>query len=62
MKVIFLALLICYAISPFARMLMHNLHWTLYYEFNDIYKYIKEKQWQHFGEFGIDLFIYRHVW
>lgn len=56
-KVFIIALIIVYALSPFARMLAHNLHRTLYYSGKDVYHYFKEKQWERFGKFGIDMYI-----
>lgn len=57
MKVFLFAFAIAYALSPFARMLCHNLHRAFYYAGYDIYHYFKERQWERFGSYGIDMFI-----
>ena len=57
MKLIIVLFLAAYAFSPFFRMFVKNIHRTVYYSGKDLYFYIKEKQWEKFGMYGIDMFI-----
>ena len=41
----------------FTRCLIFNIHKALYYAGVDFYTYIKEKKWNDFNYFGIDMFI-----
>lgn len=57
MKLFLVVFLILWVISPFYRTFIKNLHLSLYYFGKDTFFYFKEKQWEKFGLYGIDMFI-----
>ena len=57
MKIILVLFVGCFLLSPFFRTFMKNIHYAIYYSGYDLYHYIKEKQWERFGMYGIDMFI-----
>lgn len=57
MKLFIVIFLICWVCSPFFRTLIKSLPYAAYYLAVDLYKYIKEKRWEIFGKYGIDMFI-----
>lgn len=57
MKLIIIIFVILWLFSPFFRVFIKNIHNSFYYSFYDLYFYIKEKQWEKFGKYGIDMFI-----
>lgn len=56
-SVIIVAFIIGYALSPFFRCFLKNIHNSFYYAVLDIIKYFKLKEWEKFGYFGIDMFV-----
>lgn len=62
MKVFIIAGFILYLIFPLIRVIVKNLHFIIVYSVVDIIEYIRLKKWRDFNLYGIDLFIYRHVW
>lgn len=58
MKIILIIVLIFgLIISPFARMFVKNIPYEYFYALKDAYLYFKEKKWELFGYYGIDMFI-----
>lgn len=57
LKVFTLVFLILWVISPFFRTLIKNIHFSTFYLFNDIIKYVRFKEWEKFGLYGIDMYI-----
>lgn len=57
MKLLIVVFLILWVISPFFRTLLKNLHYSIFYCFKDIIKYFREKEWEKFGLYGIDMYI-----
>lgn len=53
--VIIIAVLL--VVFPLIRCILFNLHNIAVYTVKDIFDYIKNKKWQDFNEFGIDMFI-----
>lgn len=51
-----IGLVVVYAISPLARVIVKNLHLIGVYSFTDLYLYIKLKKYAAFNYFGIDCF------
>ena len=56
MKVLLIAFLIVFAISPLFRCIVKHLHLTVLYGFVDAFLYIKYKKWEDFNLYGIDMF------
>ena len=57
LSVFLIVVLILWCLSPFFRTLIKNLHLSIFYCFKDLYKYIKFKEWEKFGLYGIDIYI-----
>ena len=57
MKVLFVVFLILWVLSPFFRTFIKNIHYSIYYIFKDTIKYFREKEWEKFGLYGIDMYI-----
>ena len=57
MKLFFVVFLILWILSPFYRTFIKNFHYSIYYSFKDIIKYFREKEWEKFGLYGIDMYI-----
>lgn len=56
-KVFLMGLFLCCLIFPFFRMFICNLHNVGIYSVKDLYFYIKDRKWEDFNLYGIDLFI-----
>lgn len=56
MKVLLIAFLIVFAISPLFRCIVKHLHLTILYGFVDAFLYVKYKKWEDFNLYGIDMF------
>ena len=55
---IFLILLL--VILPFfkvVRCALFNIHFVTFYSVKDMYRYLKERKWKYFTEYGIDMFV-----
>lgn len=55
--VLLVACLIAYALSPFFRCFVKNIHNSIYYGILDIYDFILHKKWDMFHLYGIDMFV-----
>lgn len=56
-KVLFVALLICLALSPFARCALRNIHFEIYYFIIDLIQKIKNRNDLEFNLYGVEMFI-----
>ena len=57
MKVLFVVFLILWVISPFFRTFVKTFHLSAFYSIKDTIKYFREKEWENFGLYGIDMYI-----
>lgn len=57
MKVLCVAVVVLFLISPLFRVVVKNLHLIGIYSVVDLYTYIKFKKWQDFNCYGIDMFV-----
>lgn len=62
MKALIIAGVILYLLFPLVRVIINNLHLIGIYSIVDLIEYIRYRKWRDFNLYGIDLFIYRHVW
>lgn len=54
---IIVALLIGYALSPFFRCFVKNVHNSIYYGVKDVYEWFLYRKWELFNLYGIDMFV-----
>ena len=54
-NIIFIALLIAYAFSPLIRCVVHNLGRIYFYGIKDTIMYFKDRKWENFDYYGIDM-------
>lgn len=57
MKILLLALFVVLLISPLARLIVTHLHLIGIYSVVDIVDYVKNKRWNEFNLYGIDMYI-----
>lgn len=57
MKVLFVVFLILWVLSPFFRTFIKSFHLSCFYSVKDTIKYFKDRQWELFGHYGIDMYI-----
>lgn len=57
MGMLFIGFLIIFCLFPFIRCAVFNAHNVMIYGVKDIYRYFRDKKWNTFNYYGIDLFI-----
>ena len=57
MGIVIIAFIVVFIISKFVRMFFFNLHNIGIYTIVDFFRYVRDKEWTRFNNYGIDMFV-----
>ena len=57
MGIVIIAFIVVFIISKFVRMVFFNLHNIGIYTIVDFFRYVRNKEWTRFNNYGIDMFV-----